>query len=368
MGEKSVTSADPRTIPALFFEQARLKGTAPYVWGKVDGNWRPTSWDAAARAVRGMAAAFQDLGVEFGDRIALIAENQPSWVLADLAIMAAGGITVPAYTTYSADDYRHVLDDSGAKIVILGSDVLAHRVLPAAATVSSIKAIIAFERISVQAPTDLYFWDDLLQRDLRSDLPQIAEDDVACLIYTSGTSGIPRGVMLSHGNILSNARGAHALLRSFYNLKDEVFLSFLPLTHSYEHMAGFVLPIVLGAETYFTSPDSLNGDLPTVRPTIMTAVPRLFEMLQKRILAGVGRNAAWQQFLFRRTLALGRKRYAAPQALTLVERLFNPILTLLVRANISLLFGGRLKLFVSGGAPINPDLALFFIALGVKLI
>ena len=124
MGEKLVTSADPRTIPALFFEQARLKGTAPYVWGKVDGNWRPTSWDAAARAVRGMAAAFQDLGVEFGDRIALIAENQPSWVLADLAIMAAGGITVPAYTTYSADDYRHVLDDSGAKIVILGRDMV----------------------------------------------------------------------------------------------------------------------------------------------------------------------------------------------------------------------------------------------------
>ena len=146
------------------------------------------------------------------------------------------------------------------------------------------------------------------------------------------------------------------------------FSRFLPLTHSYEHTAGLVFPLSIGAEIYFTAPESLARDMLQVRPTIMTAVPRLFETLQKRIRQNAERQGGWRQSLFEAAIRIGRKRIEAPGTLSLVERIYDPLLSLLVRRAVAKRMGGRLKAFVSGGAPLNRDVGLFFMALGVELV
>jgi long-chain acyl-CoA synthetase len=174
--------------------------------------------------------------------------------------------------------------------------------------------------------------------------------------------------MLSHANILANCHGAGELLRD-YSLGHEVFLSFLPLTHSYEHTAGMMFPISLGAEIYFAAgAETLAADMAEVRPTVMTAVPRLCETLHRRILQGVERTGGWRAALFRKALALGIKRYEAPRSLTLLDRLVDCAVEWLVRRKIRARFGGRLKAFVSGGAPLNREIGRFFVALGVNLL
>jgi long-chain acyl-CoA synthetase len=199
-------------------------------------------------------------------------------------------------------------------------------------------------------------------------LAQRARTDTACLIYTSGTGGTPKGVMLSHGAILQNCRGARILLETL-GLDDEVFLSFLPLSHSYEHTAGLFFPISLGAQIYYAEgADKLAANLPEARPTIMTAVPRLYETMHQRITSGVERAGGLKARLFHKTLALGRKKYEAPGSLGLGERLLDAVLDKLVRDKVRARFGGRLKAMVSGGAPLNAEIGLFFTALGVRIL
>jgi long-chain acyl-CoA synthetase len=195
-----------------------------------------------------------------------------------------------------------------------------------------------------------------------------ARDDVACLIYTSGTGGTPRGVMLTHANILNNCWSAFDLLEEV-GRGDEVFLSFLPLSHSYEHSAGQFLAISVGAEIYYAEgADKLAANLLETRPTITTAVPRLFEAMHQRIERQVKGQPALRRWLFEKTVALGVKRYEAPDALTVLDRLLDLILERLVRAKVRGRFGGRLKALVSGGAPLNYHDGVFFHALGVPVL
>ena len=192
-------------------------------------------------------------------------------------------------------------------------------------------------------------------------------DDTACLIYTSGTGGVPKGVMLSHRNIIGNCRGAYRLLEQL-GLGDEVFLSFLPLSHSYEHTAGLMFPISIGAEIYFAEgADTLAANLLEARPTIMTAVPRLYETMHQRIRLGIQREHGLKRRLFEQAVAIGRKRLAG-ERLALGERLLDPVLDRLVRDKVRARFGGRLKAMISGGAPLNPEIGGFFLALGVTLL
>jgi long-chain acyl-CoA synthetase len=194
----------------------------------------------------------------------------------------------------------------------------------------------------------------------------LGRDDVACIIYTSGTGGQPKGVMQSHRSILHNCAGAHDLLVEL-GLGDDVFLSLLPLSHAYEHTAGLHFPISLGAEIHFCEgPDMVAQNLAEVRPTIMVAVPRLYEVLHERIRRGVERAGGLRAKLFERAVTLGRKRYlgtAGP-----LEALENLVLDRLVRAKVAGRFGGRLKTFVSGGGPLNPEIGTFFLALGVNIL
>ena len=354
----------------MLFVQAAKFGGKPFVWTKRDSGWAPMSWTEIVQDITHLARALRDLGIEAGDRVAIVAEGSPQWIIADFAVMAAGGISVPAYTTSTVDDYRHILANSGAKGLILSNDALARRVMPAANQISSLRFVVSFEALHQQSNTDCYRWDEVLARGaaLAADITAISDrlqlDDTACIIHTSGTGGVPKGVMLTHRNILSNCRGVGQILGELRQGK-EIFLSFLPLNHAYEHMAGVMFPVSIGAEIYLSrGAETLAAEMLEVRPTIVTAVPRLFETLHRRITTAMERQGGTTLRLFRRTLALGRKRDRASKSLSWFERVVDACLTRLVRAKIAKRFGGRLVAFVSGGAPLNPEIGLFFKALG----
>jgi long-chain acyl-CoA synthetase len=363
-------------LAAMFFDWAAAKGDRPFLWAKREGVYRPLSWRAAAEQVRALARGLRSLGVARGDRVGLVAENRPEWMIADLAIMAAGAITVPAYTTHSVEDHRHLLSNSGARAVIVSTAALAHRVMPAADQVSTIIAIITMEPLTSGqlSHAEVYSWEEVMARgaaladDVGAWVAAIGRDDIACLIYTSGTGGVPKGVMTTHANILANAYGAFRLLETI-GLGDDVFLCFLPLSHSYEHTAGMMFPISLGAEIYFAEgAETLAVNMLEARPTIMTAVPRLYETMHQRVLRGMERQSRLRRRLVELALRLGRKRLDDPKSLTLADRLLDFVAELLVRRKVRKRFGGRIKAMVSGGAPLNPEIGYFFLALGVRLL
>jgi long-chain acyl-CoA synthetase len=363
-----------RSLPAMFFEQVRRLGDKPFLWAKQDGRYRPVSWAEAGRDVRRLALGLRSLGIGRGERVGLVAENRPEWIVADLAIMSAGAITVPAYVTHTVEDHRHVLANSGARAVIVSKHSLSTRVVEAADRVESVQWVIAIEPAAGQASAIRPLsWQEVLaigteQSDDTEELvATIMPDDTACLIYTSGTGGVPKGVMTTHRNILANCRGAHGVLERL-GLGDEVFLSFLPLSHSYEHTAGEMFPISIGAQIYFAEgAETLAANMLEAQPTIMTAVPRLYETLHHRIRLGVERKGGVAHKMFDRAVAIGRKRLLA-QNPSLGERLLDPMLDRVVRAKMRERFGGRLKAMVSGGAPLNPEIGRFFLALGITLL
>ncbi|HEX5455500.1 MAG TPA: long-chain fatty acid--CoA ligase [Stellaceae bacterium] len=366
--------ANWRSLPAMFFDVARRRGDRSFLWAKRDGQYRSLSWSEAAAQVCRLAAGLAAQGIAPGDRVALVSENRPEWVIADLAIMSIGAVTVPAYTTNTVEDHRHILGDSGASAAIVSTASLAARVLPAAAQVPALRTVIAIDDPDVeQSPIDLLRWDALIAgnadagEEIAGRAAVLAPDDTACLIYTSGTGGAPKGVMLSHRNILANCQGAHRLLE-ILGLEDEVFLSFLPLSHSYEHTAGMAFPISIGAEIYFAEgAETLAANLLEARPTIMTAVPRLYETMHQRIRLQIQRERGVKRHLFERAVAIGRQRLAG-RKLPLADRFLDPVIDRLVRNKVRARFGGRLKAMVSGGAPLNPEIGGFFVALGVRLL
>ena len=332
------------SLPAMFFANTAEIGDEPFLWAKRDGDWQPTTGTDARRQAAALTAALTTLGVNRGDRVALVSESRPEWMIADIAIMAAGGISVPAYTTNQKSDHVHVLRDSGAKGAIVSGPALAKNLLPAAAEVG-LEFIVAIEPVS-GAPqgTAIHLWDDLIgdADGAEPDVGAIARDDTSCLIYTSGTGGVPKGVMLSHGAIISNCKGAYHLLMTL-GLDDEVFLSFLPLSHSYEHTAGLMFPLSIKAQIYYAEGvDRLAANMEEVSPTIMTAVPRLYETMHGRIVRGVQQKGGLSEKLFMKAVETGRRKYEG-ERLGLVDALLDPLLTGLVRKKVAGRFGGRLE-------------------------
>ena len=363
------------SLIAMFRQQAERLADRPFLWAKRDGAWRSRSWREVAGEVEALARGLAGQGIGPGDRVLLVSENRPEWCIADLAIMAAGAITVPAYTTNTVHDHLHILNNSGAKAAIVSTRALADRLLPAALQATHAPLVVTIEPSGVSQDIGIAVmgWDEVVAAGRAAPdhaLDQVAagRNDIACLIYTSGTGGAPKGVMLSHGAILHNCRGAYEVLL-LIGLEDEVFLSFLPLSHAYEHTAGQFFPISIGAQIYYAEGiETLSANLVEVRPTIMTAVPRLYEMMRLRILKGIERAGGRKAQLFARTVALGSRRYHDPRGLGLVERVTDWVLDRLVRSKVRARFGGRLKAMVSGGAPLNPDVGLFFTALGVRIL
>ena len=364
------------SLTAMFFAQAKLHGDRPLVWAKEDGAYRPWSWKEVERQVRLMGRALRARGVSDGERVVLVSENRPEWLIADLAIMAAGGITVPAYTTNTEIDHRYIVTDSGAMAAIVSTRSLAQRVMPAVTDSHAGQFMVTmappeYDQLHEMAVVS---WEDMLIEgaeapdEIDEQLARAERDDVACFIYTSGTGGAPKGVMLTHRNILANCHGAHHLLKRA-GLGEEVFLSFLPLSHAYEHTAGQFFPLSIGAQIYYAeSADKLFQNLAEARPTIMTAVPRLYESLHQRIRRTMVREPAILRRLFDLTLKLGQKRGAGPDRLNLFERLLDQLAERFVRDRMRQRFGGRLKGMVSGGAALSPDVGRFFTALGLPLL
>jgi long-chain acyl-CoA synthetase len=359
-------------LVAMFFARAAEKGDAPFLWSKHEGEWQPISWGRVAEQVASLAAALTALGLKPGDRVMLVSENRPEWLIADLAIMSAGCVTVPTYTTNTERDHQHILENSGARAAIVSTAKLARILIPPVLR-SDCAHIIGMEPLRIQAgAVSCHLWDRLIEGHApdvagtaaRADF---AREDLACLIYTSGTGGAPRGVRQHHGAILHNVAGAAALIAEDFGWDDEVFLSFLPASHAYEHTAGQHFPIGLGAQIYYAEGlEKLASNIEETRPTIMVVVPRLFEVLRQRMIKTVekqGRAPAW---LLRRALAIGTARYNG------VRRWRDAPMELLlgrtIKPQVSKRFGGRLKAMVAGGAPLNPDIGLFFHSLGLTLL
>jgi long-chain acyl-CoA synthetase len=359
-------------LVAMFFARAAEKGEAPFLWAKREGQWTPTSWAEAARQVAALAEALRGLGLQRGDRVMLVSENRPEWCIADLAIMAAGCVTVPAYTTNTERDHTHILENSGARAAIVSNAKLARNLLPAVVHSSACKMVIGIEPIRVGQGVAHHQWEALLAAQ-PGDVAAVraaadfARGDLACIVYTSGTGGAPRGVRQHHGAILHNVAGASRLIAEDFGWDDEIFLSFLPLSHAYEHTGGQHFPIGLGAQIYYAEGlEKLAGNIEEVRPTIMVVVPRLFEVLRARVLKSIEKQGRVAQILLDRALAIGAKRYEGrmrpwdwPMQL-LVDRTLKP--------QVGKRFGGRMKAMVSGGAPLNPEVGLFFHSLGLTFL
>jgi long-chain acyl-CoA synthetase len=371
-------AATAQDLVQMVFDEAARQGDRPVVWAKRDRKdpYVPTSWRELTEQVAKLSAALRNLGIGAGDRVVLVSESRPEWLIADLAIMAAGAITVPTYVTNTARDHEHILYDSGARAAIVSTRRLALNLLPAAHQADTLNFVISMEPLELEQRlnVDIHAWDDLVVASagtIDAVLERIAglsRDEVACLVYTSGTGGAPKGVMTSHGAILHNCAGALDVLQEI-GLDNEVFLSFLPLSHAYEHTAGQFFPLSIGAQIYYAeSIERLADNMAEVRPTIMTVVPRLFELLRARVTRAVEAQGGIRARLFQQALELGTRRVLNPGSLTFADRLNDLLLETAVRRKVRQRFGGRIKALVSGGAPLNADVAVFFHAFGLRLL
>lgn len=358
----------------MFFTRVREKGDTPFLWEYRETGWESISWNEAAHKVCALADALERLGLKRGGRVMLVSENRPEWCIADLGIMAAGCITVPTYTTNTERDHTHILEDSRAHTVIVSTQKLAKTVTSAALNTSHCKSIIGIEPMRVGQGGDVQFhdWTSLLSEsspdiEARAEAGSFAREDTACIIYTSGTGGAPRGVMQHHGAILHNCEGCVAIVSEDFGWKDEVFLSFLPLSHAYEHSCGQFLPIGLGAQIYYSRGlEKLAADILETRPTIMVVVPRLFEVLRQRLLKTIKKQGKFPNFMLQKALAIGEKDYVG--SIPIRDKPMDVLLDIILRPKIRKRFGGRLKTMVTGGAPLNPEVGVFFHSLGLTLL
>ncbi len=376
-----MTATPWQNLPDMFFSRASREGNKPFLWGKsAEKRWRrryqPISWTAAAARVSALSRGLRDLGVMPGNRVLLCAENRPEWALADLAIMAAGAVTVAADPNAPVTVLRRILGDSGARIAISSTALIAGRLLQAAEKETELEFIVAIELplSGEAAPTTLVRWSDVIAMgnaepdDVQAFVSAIGGDQPACILYTPGTSGKPKGVMLSHRAILANCLAARRIVPGLTEGK-EVFLSYLPLHHAYEHTLGLMLPISIGAQIFYAErADRVAVDLARVRPTILTSIPRLYQVLYQRLQSQMARQSGWRAKLFDMALKLGKRRYEAGGHLPPWQDLLDRILDRLVRAPIQARFGGRLKAMFSGGSALPYEVALFFTALGLPIL
>jgi long-chain acyl-CoA synthetase len=308
--------------------------------------------------------------IKKGDRCLLISENRPEWLISDLSIMLSEGITVPAYTTYTERDYEYIIEDCTPTIIIVSDKIQYEKVKKIIPKKKFIKKVILFENIkNIDEKFNLNI-DDIFKKNSSSNLNflnlKIQRKDVACIIYTSGTQGNPKGVMLSHGGILNNSEGAYELLAKFISKRPK-FLTWLPLSHSYEHTVQFV-QIAVGARVFYAeSIDKLIKNMNDCSPEIMTAVPRFYQNLYQKINTTFGKAKGFKKFLINQTIYLGKKKLNK-QEFSLVENLTNFICDKLVRKKIKKNFGSNLKAFISGGGALDKEVGLLLNAIGLPTL
>ena len=307
--------------------------------------------------------------IKLGDRCIIISENRPEWLISDLAIMLAGGISVPSYTTYTTKDYDYIIRDCDPSVIVVSNnnqfkkirDILDYK---------KIKKIISFDRLeNLEFENYLCFEDIINKKDNLETFDSeisLKRSDPACIIYTSGTQGNPKGVILSHGGILSNCEGGYDLLKSIIS-KNMKFLTWLPLSHSYEHTVQFI-QIAVGAKVFYAeSIDKLLKNISDCSPDIMTAVPRFYQNLYQKINSTFDKAKGIKKFLVENTVKFGSKKFNK-EKMTIKEKMINKICEITVRSKIKKQFGGSLKTFVSGGGTLDPKIGTFLNSIGLPTL
>ena len=324
---------------------------------KVIYNWN----DVSERIIK-LSSKIESL-IKSGDRCLIISENSPNWLIADISIMNAGGISVPIFTTYSADDYKYILEDCKPSLIIISNNSQLEKINK---FINHNEVnIISFEKIDINSLliNDI-FKENLIDKKINNNLKR---NNPACIIYTSGTSGNPKGVVLSHGGILANCEGAYDLLLPLIKKKNPVFLTWLPLSHSYEHTVQFV-QILIGAEIFYAeSLEKLLTNMSVAKPTIMTAVPRFYQNLYNKININFNNQKGLKKKLIDLTIKLGIKKLKKTK-LNILEKIMDLICEKLVRQKVKNQFGGNLQAFVSGGGALDKKIGEFLNSIGLPTL
>ncbi len=307
--------------------------------------------------------------IKLGDRCILISENRPEWLISDLAIMLAGGISVPSYTTYTTKDYEYIIKDCEPSVLIVSNNTQFNKIKDIL-DYKKIKKIISFDRLENLKFQNYLCIEDIVNKkdgfeNFDSEI-SLKRSDPACIIYTSGTQGNPKGVILSHGGILSNCEGGYELLKSIIS-KDMKFLTWLPLSHSYEHTVQFI-QIAVGAKVFYAeSIDKLLKNISDCSPDIMTAVPRFYQNLYQKISSTFSKAKGLKKFLVENTVNLGSKKFNR-EKMSIKDKIVNKICEITVRSKIKKQFGGSLKTFVSGGGALDPEIGIFLNSIGLPTL
>ena len=352
----------------LFFEQYKLQEKSNIFLTPLKSDQKSFTWEETLNCIVNLSKQISLIN-KTGDRCLLISENRPEWMISDLAIMLSGSITVPAYTTYVEKDYEYIINDCSPKVLIVSNQNQFSKVESILKRNDTIKKIISFEKLDINTEQYLNF------EDINSDIKnieklipeiKITRKDPACIIYTSGTQGNPKGVILSHGGILNNCDGAMEILQPFLS-KNSRFLTWLPLSHSYEHAVQFV-QICVGAKVFYAeSIEKLVKNMNDCKPHIMTAVPRFYQNLYQKINSTFSKATGFKKKLINKMLQLGSKKINKKK-LSFFEKINDFLLDKIVRKKIKSQFGGELQAFVSGGGPLDKDVGTFLNAIGLPTL
>ena len=339
-------------------------------------NKKSYTWEETQKNILKLSKIIRE-NIKEGDRCLLVSENRPEWFVSDMAIMLSGGITVPAYTTYTEDDYKYLIEDCEPSLIIVSNNELLKKLNNTINEKKFIKKVITLDEVN-NVIHDL----DIINKDKYLDFNLILKNDLldedkiqneklkrtspACIIYTSGTGGNPKGVILSHGGILNNLVGACEIMKPLFSSRP-VFLTWLPLSHSYEHCVQFA-QIAVGAKVFYAEKiEKLLENISEAKPTIMTAVPRFYQNLYNKININLKKQTGFKAKLIEETLRLGKKKLLN-QKMTFSEKLLNLIVETLVRKKIKKQFGGNLKAFVSGGGALDQEIGEFLNSVGLPTL
>ena len=360
-----------QNLPELFFSKAQenFKNQHLLKINNTTNEIESWTWSDTLRSVKKIYQFINSQNLHKEERVLLVSENRPEWMTADIAIMSNQLIAVPNYITYTSRDFEHILNDSKPKGLIVSNKNLLDTVLIASKKINfELQFIICFDRFDNSNIPNLSFYDDLIED--TSIKPNkylsIQRKDPASIIYTSGTQGLPKGVVLSHGGILSNCEGAYELLQTLKG-PDLTFLTWLPLSHSYEHVVQFVTLMMEAKVFYNKSIETLLPTIKIAKPHIMTAVPRFYNNLFTKMQINLKTQSQFKQNLFNQAILLGTKKLHQ-QKLSFTEKIFDFLMDKLVRKKVLNNFGGRLKAFVSGGGPLDSRVGEALNALGLKTL
>jgi len=355
----------------LFFHQAEKENSqTPFLEWLNPKNKKKFTWGETSVNIHKLAKVLKENIVD-GDRCLLVSENRPEWMISDIAIMLANGITVPAYTTYTEKDYKYLIEDCQPSVIIVSNDEMHDKLKNIINEKSFIRKVITFEKIQEVDYKNKYLDFNSITKNNLQESDKIKNSSLkrnspACIIYTSGTGGNPKGVILSHGGILNNLEGACEIMKPLID-KRPIFLTWLPLSHSYEHTVQFA-QIAVGAKVFYAEKiEKLLDNISEAKPTIMTAVPRFYQNLYNKINMNMKKAKGLKAKLIKATIYLGKKDLLK-QKMNFSEKLMNSIVSALVRKKVKKQFGGNLKAFVSGGGALDKEIGEFLNAIGLPTL